>query len=152
MAIMRRRGRLVSVPANGESAARPVIVRVSTVVVRSGTASRRTEALRTPMATPSRPMTRNRRSVSASASSPMAANAASPTNAASVSRASHEPAVLRVADVDREPPAEDGAARESFPRETTGAATEKPGAPANANPRSTTLPVTNPVNTCPSPR
>ena len=44
-------------PAIRESAARPVSVMVSTVVVRSGTASRLTVALRTPMASASRAMT-----------------------------------------------------------------------------------------------
>ena len=44
-------------PATRESAARPVRVIVSTVVVRSGTASRLTVALRTPMASASRAMT-----------------------------------------------------------------------------------------------
>src|SRR5213082_983101 len=44
-------------PASPESAARPVIVRVRTVVVRSGTASLRAVALRMPMASPVSAMT-----------------------------------------------------------------------------------------------
>ena len=44
-------------PARRESAARPVSVIVSTVVVRSGTANRLTVALRTPMANASIAMT-----------------------------------------------------------------------------------------------
>ena len=45
-------------PASLDSEARPVRVRVSTVVVRSGTASFRTVALRMPMATPVRTITK----------------------------------------------------------------------------------------------
>ena len=47
-------------PASGESAARPVIVRVRTVVVKSGTPSLRTTAFRMPMARPVRPIRRSR--------------------------------------------------------------------------------------------
>jgi hypothetical protein len=44
-------------PAREESAARPVIVKVNTVVVRSGTTSLRTVAFRIPMARAVRTMT-----------------------------------------------------------------------------------------------
>src|SRR5258708_1963402 len=49
-AMMRRRAPRPVPPAHGESAARPVSVSVRTVVVRSGTASWRTVALRPPIA------------------------------------------------------------------------------------------------------
>lgn len=50
VAIVRRPGRGFAPPASAESAAKPVSVRVSTVVVRSGTASRRAVAFCSPMA------------------------------------------------------------------------------------------------------
>ena len=55
----RRQPPVPSPPASCESAASPVSVRVSTVVLRSATLSRRTVALRTPIAKASRPMIRS---------------------------------------------------------------------------------------------
>ena len=71
-------------PARRESAARPVSVIVSTVVVRSGTASRLTVALRTPMANASIAMTASPANVLGFTSAAAATTAAASSSATSI--------------------------------------------------------------------
>src|SRR5207253_5560157 len=136
----RRDQRGPSPPAAGESAASPVIVIVSTVVVRSGTASLRTTALRMPMAKPVKPITAysrvgtTDRSDPAPNATPVAAksNAASSPRAADVGR-STDPAPMGAP---IRPPiaAPTKKARSAAPDRTS----DSSGAPAAAKPRNTT--------------
>ncbi len=147
-----RRGerRLVASPRR-DSAARPVRVMVSTVVVvRSATPSLRTMALRRPIANAVRAIRAYRVPVVCGQAKATAAEAPTRTaSAASVSRVHRrrEPAATWAA---TRPPAAAPSRKQAS--EVAVCGTEKPGAPAAAKPRTTTLPVMFAVKTRPRPR
>src|ERR1022692_4336573 len=110
-AAVRRAAPLFVPPARPESAARPVRVMVSTVVVMSGTAIRRTVAFRTPIANASTPITVYRPAPDATVLARKATVAATPPPMASVAKAQHQqpPASARAVAA---PPCADGARQE----------------------------------------
>ena len=148
----RRANRGLSPPAKDESAPSPARVRVSTVMVRSGTASRRTVALRRPMATAVSPISEYSRATGTSCapSYPTAVSAAAKrrldsTTATVASQRPREPSSR----MPRRPPITAPARKAASAAKDLTA--EKPGTRASANPRNTTLPVMFAVNTRPSP-
>src|SRR5580698_3654501 len=131
-------------PANDESAARPVNVRVSTVVVMSATASFRTDALWIPIA-------KAKSAISTGALGP--ALPAPQASAEVAARSATSIASALVKDPPRNaqrPPA--SAPRRKDPRASKQPAAEAPPAWAREKPRKTTFPVMFAVNTRPSPR
>lgn len=128
----------------------PVSVIVRTVVVRSGTPSLRTVALRRPMARAVRAMT--------AYVVPVASGAAKATTDAAPTSTASAASVAR-AQVRRDPPPSHLATRPPItaparkqPSDAAVWDTEKPGAPAAAKPSTTTLPVMLAVKTWWSPR
>jgi hypothetical protein len=159
-AATRRPARGLRPPASQESAASPVKVRVSTVVVTSGTARRRTVAFCNPNPAASRPITTYRRAPPPSTGRPTAAtpatatNPSSPTSAIMTQRRRTNAGTSAPAGPTRRlasrPPA--AAPTRNTTSDTVGASTGNPCAPVAPKANSTTLPVMLAVNTRPSPR
>ncbi len=148
-AAMRRRLADPGPPAKWASAARAVSVSVSTVVVRSGTAMRRATAFWPPSATASSTITAYRCAPATGSPAPSAATnaAASRTTSAAIPVRASAPrwwAMRRPSAPPSAAPARNAAIAVSD------AVTDSPGAPASANPSSTTLPVMFATKTCPS--
>ncbi len=139
-------------PAKDESAAKPVSVSVKTVVVRSGTPSLRAVAFLIPMARAVSPMTTR----SGLEFSPPWITAASDVSAAVIN---NSPSTQKAQPIQvccgrvlmlvaNRPPATAPSMKKISAMDDL--KIEKPGAPASANPRNTTLPVMFAVNTCPN--
>src|SRR5260370_25692097 len=133
-------------PAREEAAARPVIVNVRTVVVKSATPSLRTVAFLNPMASAVTPMTPR-----TEAGFPNMSDASAAAINKSPSIAKAQPAQWcggrELIQVKNRPPAR--APSKNAIRATEDLGIEKSGAPASAKPRNTTLPVMLAVNTWP---
>ena len=151
MAALRRCQRGLSPPAKLESAARPVIVKVRTVVVISGTASFLTTAFLSPMESAVTAMTACNWSgwISAVELIPNAEMEATPSNTASRKNARSAQAWLRAPKTIRPPRT---APAPKAINATAERDIESPGAPAKANPSKTRFPVMLAVKTCPRAR